>query len=186
MKHILALMAFLAAVPAYANHPGERLDEVMAQKEPSFEAVDVDEIPALNLRDPHGAPVNLESFSDQVIVLSFAPSDCGMPCVNQQALLSEVIDDVNASPMVNLVTFVVVSDADNPVPAHSAKNVVVARPQEPIETVVQRFRALSPDGPEDPLVHVIARGGRHGGIFHGAAFRHINMLLYVNGLTNEH
>ena len=32
--------------------------------------------------------------------------------------------------------------------------------------------------------HVIDRGGRHAGIFHGAAFRRINLVLYINGRTN--
>ena len=36
------------------------------------------------------------------------------------------------------------------------------------------------------MVHVIDRDGRHAGIFHGADFGHVNMILYINGLTNAH
>jgi protein SCO1/2 len=36
------------------------------------------------------------------------------------------------------------------------------------------------------MVHVIGRGGRHAAIFHGGGFSRINMVLYINGLTNTH
>lgn len=186
MKRVLATTACLAAIPAYADHPGERLDEVMARKEPAFEAVDRDDLPALDLLGPDGAPLDIDSLSDQVIVLSFVPIDCGAPCADQQALLARVRDGVNASPMLSMVTFLVVSDSDDPVPEPSAENVIVARPQVPVTTLIRRFRALAKDAPDSPLVHVIARGNRLGGIFAGDGFRHINMILYVNGLTNEH
>ena len=89
MKNILLLIALVAGRPAYADHPGDRLDEVMAQKEPAFTAVDLNELPTLNLVDADGKPLDLESLSDQVVVLSFVPSNCGLPCADQQALLEK-------------------------------------------------------------------------------------------------
>lgn len=186
MRNFLTLIILLAAIPAYADHPGDRLDEVMAQKEPAFEAVDLSDVPALDVIGPDGASLDLESISDQVIVLSFIPSNCGLPCADQQALLAKVRDGVNASPMLDMVTFLVVTDASDPVPGPIAENVVIARTQEPIENLIDQYRAIAPDHPEAPLVHVIARGNRHSGVFAGSAFRHINMILYVNGLTNAH
>lgn len=186
MKNILLLIALVAGRPAYADHPGDRLDEVMAQKEPAFTAVDLNELPTLNLVDADGKPLDLESLSDQVVVLSFVPSNCGLPCADQQALLEKVRGGVNSSPMLDMVTFLVVTDASDPVPGPIAENVVIARAQEPIENLIDQYRAIAPDDPEAPLVHVIARGNRHSGVFAGSAFRHINMILYVNGLTNAH
>ncbi|OZB13963.1 MAG: cytochrome-c oxidase [Rhodobacterales bacterium 34-62-10] len=186
MKNILLLIALVAGLPAYADHPGDRLDELMAQKEPAFAAVDLNELPALDLLSPDGEPLDLESLSDQVVVLSFVSSNCGLPCADQQALLEKVRGGVNASPMLDMVTFLVVTDASDPVPGPIAENVVVARAEKPMEDLVERYRAIAPDHPEAPLVHVIARGNRHAGIFAGSAFRHINMILYVNGLTNAH
>lgn len=186
MKDILLLIALVAGLPAYADHPGDRLDEVMAQKEPAFTAVDLNELPALGLLGPDGEPLDLESLSDQVVVLSFVPSDCGQPCADQQALLGKVRGGVNSSPMLDMVTFLVVTDASDPVPGPIAENVVVARVEKPMEDLVEQYRAIAPDHPEAPLVHVIARGNRHSGVFAGSAFRHINMILYVNGLTNAH
>lgn len=186
MRNFLTLMVLLAAIPAYADHPGARLDEVMAQKEPVFQAVDLSDVPALDVIGPDGALLDLESISDQVIVLSFVLSNCGLPCADQQALLAKVRDGVNASPMLDMVTFLVVTDANDPFPGSVAENLVIARSQEPIEDLIERYRTVAPDHPDAPLVHVIARGNRHAGIFAGSAFRHINMILYVNGLTNAH
>lgn len=186
MRKALAFIACLAVMPAYADHPGDRLDEAMARKEPAFEAVDRDDLPVLNLLGPDGASLDLDSLSDQVIVLSFVPVDCGAPCADQQALLARVRDGVNASPMLGKVTFLVVSDADDPVPEPLAQNVIVARPQAPIGKLVAQYRTLVADAPDAPLIHVIARGNRHAGVFIGSGVRHINLILYINGLTNGH
>ena len=186
MKNILLLIALVAGLPAYADHPGDRLDEVMAQKEPAFAPVDLNELPKLDLLGPDGEPLDLESLSDQVVVLSFVSSNCGLPCADQQALLEKVRGGVNASPMLDMVTFLVVTDASDPVPGPIAENVVITRAQDPIEKLIDQYRAIAPDHPEAPLVHVIARGNRHAAVFAGSAFRDINMILYVNGLTNAH
>lgn len=186
MRQFFALSAALLALPAYADHPGDRLDEVMSEKEPAFEAVDLRDLPAMDLLGPEGASLGLTDLEDQVVVLSFVPADCGSPCADQQALLAKVRDGVNASPMLSMVTFLIVSDAENPVPQPLAENVTIARPKATIEALIERYRALTTVSPDAPLVHVIARGNRHAGIFAGDQFRHINMILYVNGLTNEH
>lgn len=186
MKNILLLIALVVGLPAYANHPGDRLDLVMAQKEPGFTSADLDELPALNLLGLDGEPLSLEGLSDQVVVLSFVQSTCGAPCADQQALLEKVRGGVNSSPMLDMVTFLVVTDASDPVPGPIADNVVIARAQEPIENLINQYHAIAPDHPEAPLVHVIARDNRYAGVFAGSAFRHINMILYVNGLTNAH
>ncbi len=186
MRKLLALILAFVAVPAFADHPGDRLDEVMEQKEPAFEAVDLGNAPTLELLGPDGELFDLSSLSDQVIVLSFVPTDCGAPCAEQQALLTKVRDGINSSLMLSMVTFLIVSDAEDPAFGETAENVIVARPRSSIEPVIAQYRTLSPDASVVPLVHVIARGNRHAAIFEGAAFRHINMILYVNGLTNEH
>ncbi|MDF1671213.1 MAG: cytochrome-c oxidase [Roseovarius sp.] len=186
MKNILLLIALAAGLPAHADHPGDRLDEVMTQKEPAFTAADLNDLPVLDLLGPDAEPWDLLSLSDQVVVLSFVQATCGEPCADQQALLAKVRDGVNASPMLDMVTFLVVSDTNDPFPGSVPENLVIARSQEPIEDLIEQYRAIAPNLPEAPLVHVIARGNRHAGVFAGSTFRHISMILYVNGLTNAH
>lgn len=36
------------------------------------------------------------------------------------------------------------------------------------------------------MIHLLDRNGRQVGIFHGAEFLPLNLVLYINGLTNEH
>ncbi|MEO2038805.1 MAG: hypothetical protein ABGW90_08920, partial [Martelella sp.] len=112
MKRSLILALLLVAQPAFANHPGERIDEVMAEQEPAFEVADRPSTPNLDVEEPGGSVLRLGDLHDQIIVLSFVPTDCGGPCVEQQAVLAGVQGQVNVSPMKEMVTFVTVHDAD--------------------------------------------------------------------------
>jgi protein SCO1/2 len=182
---LVALLFLAGAAPAVAHHPGERLDEVMAEKEPAFEPTDSRRMPALSFAGSDGACLDMSGLADRIVVLSFLPEGCGTPCADQQALLQEVREAVNVTPMRDMVQFLTVggdaaSDPDEE--AGNWRSVNLAD-----ETVVEAaaaFAALSARGADAPMVHVIDRGGRHAGIFHEAAFGRINLVLYINGLTN--
>ena len=185
MKAFVILASVMLAAPALANHPGERLDEVMEQKEPAFEATGLDGIPSLDLVDVAGNAVKRDNLDEQMVVLSFGPEGCGEICDVQQALLSRVRDGVNITPMRDMVTFVVVADA--PLPAmEPSPNLVIASPEKTVAASAARYVMLSSRAIQGPLVHVIGRKGRHVGIFHGSDFVYVNMILYINGLTNAH
>lgn len=36
------------------------------------------------------------------------------------------------------------------------------------------------------MIHLLDRDGRQVGIFHGSEFQPMNLVLYINGLTNAH
>lgn len=114
MRRVLAItLAWaLAATAAAAHHPGERLDEVMAEKEPAFEPTDLRRLPSHDLRLADGAALDLRDPADRIVVLSFVPQDCGAPCADQQAALVEAQAAVNVTPMREMVTFVTVGPAD--------------------------------------------------------------------------
>mgnify|MGYP000159129315 CR=1 FL=1 len=59
MKRFLILAALLVAQPAFANHPGERIDEVMTDREPAFEVADSPSTPELSLEEPDGDVLRL-------------------------------------------------------------------------------------------------------------------------------
>ena len=105
---LFALLLLAGAAPAAAHHPGERLDEVMAEKEPAFEPTDSRRMPPLALTGAEGASVHLSGLADQIVVLSFRPDGCGAPCADQQALLQEVREAVNVTPMREMVQFLTV------------------------------------------------------------------------------
>ncbi len=182
---LFALLLLAGAAPAAAHHPGDRLDEVMAEKEPAFEPTDSRRMPALSFAGSDGASLDMSGLADRIVVLSFLPEGCGTPCADQQALLQEVRDAVNVTPMRELVQFMTVSGDAAPDPDGEAGNWRSVMPSdETVEAAAAAFAALSARVTDAPMVHVIDRGGRHAGIFHGAGFGRINLVLYINGLIN--
>lgn len=188
MKRFLILAVLLVANPAFANHPGERIDEVMTEQEPAFEAADRPSTPDLDVKKSGGDVLRLGDLHDQIIVLSFVPRNCDSPCAKQQAILAGVQEQVNVSPMKEMVTFVTVHDADASIEApwdEANWRLVIPSDEETTAAAADRFAALSSRGQELPMAHVIDRNGRQAGIFHGAEFQKTNMTLYINGLTNN-
>ncbi|MBA4782143.1 MAG: cytochrome-c oxidase [Rhizobiales bacterium] len=182
---LVALFLLAGAAPAAAHHPGDRLDEVMAEKESAFEPTDERRMPPLALTGADGASLDLSGLADRIVVLSFRPDGCDAPCADQQALLQEVLDAVNVTPMRDMVQFLTVGGDVAPDPDGEAANWRSVMPtNETVEAAAAAFAALSARGTDAPMVHVIGRGGRHAGIFHGAGFGRINLVLYINGLTN--
>jgi hypothetical protein len=187
MKRFLILAFLLVAQPAFANHPGERIDEVMTDREPAFEVADRPSTPELNLEVPDGDVLRLSDLHDQIVVLSFVPTGCGGPCVEQQAVLAGVQGQVNVSPMKEMVTFVTVHDADASIeaPWDEANWRLVIPSDDETTAAADRFAALSSRGQELPFAHIIDRNGRHAGIFHGSDFSTTNLTLYINLLINN-
>jgi hypothetical protein len=188
MKRLLILAVLLAAQPAFANHPGERIDEVMTIQEPAFEVADHPSTPNLDVEKPGGDDLRLADLQDQIIVLSFVPRNCDRLCAKQQTVLAGVQEQVNVSPMKEMVTFVTVHDADASIEAPWDEAnwwLVIPSDEETIAAAADRFAALSSRGQELPMAHVIDRNGRHAGIFHGADFQRANVTLYINQLINN-
>jgi len=187
MKRFLILAFLLVAQPAFANHPGERIDEVMTEQEPAFEMMDRASTPDLDVEEPGGNVLRLGDLHDQIVVLSFVSSACGGPCVEQQAVLAGVQEQVNVSPMKQMVTFVTVQDADASIeaPWNEANWRLVIPSDDETTAAADRFAALSSRGQELPMAHVIDRNGRHAGIFHGFDFSKTNLTLYINQLINN-
>lgn len=188
MKRFLIPVFLLIAQPAFANHPGERIDEVMTEQEPAFEVADRPSTPDLDVEEPGGNVLRLGDLHDQIIVLSFVPQNCGSPCAKQQAVLAGVQEQVNVSPMKQMVTFVTVHDADASIEAtwdEANWRLVIPSNDETTAAAANRFSASSGRGQELPMAHVIDRNGRHAGIFHGSDFSKTNLTLYINQLINN-
>jgi len=181
---VLALLV-ATAPPVAAHHPGERLDEVMAEKEPAFEPTDLRRLPRLALAAAEGAGPDLSQFANRIVVLSFLPEGCGAPCADQQALLQTVQEAVNVTPMREMVEFLTVGSTAAEAAGWDAGNWRFVLPDDStVAGAAEAFAALSARGRDVPMVHVIDRAGRHAGIFHGPRFGRINLVLYINGLTN--
>jgi len=188
-----------------AHHPGDKLDEVMTGKEEFFQTIDRP-APAFALVDADGKPVALSDFADRIVVMHFIYAGCPDVCPLHAEKIAEVQQMVNQTPMQDRVQFVTITtDPVNDTP-EVLKDYGPAHGLDPANWV---FLTAGPDQGEDTtrklveayghkfmvtgnglqvhgvVTHVIDRGGRWAANFHGLEFDSLNLVLYVNGLTNN-
>ena len=198
------LVALSLATPAMAHHPGENLDEVMGGKEKFFQQIDMP-APPFELADAEGNPVRLSDFADKIVVLNFIFASCTDVCPLHSELIADVQSKINVTPMKDMVKFITVTtdpDIDTPDVLRSYGEAhgldpynwtfLTRRPGDAANTTRElaeaynvRFDQLD-DGQQmhGVVTHVIDRGGRFAAKFHGLRFDPVNLVLYVNGLTN--
>ena len=185
----LAGALILLATAALANHPGARLNEVMAAREPAFEALDHLAAPDFDLATVTGTRLQLSDFDSKVLVLSFVEGDCDADCVKQQAALTAVQKRVNIAPMPDMVQFVTIVAPGTALPEGAAFGpanwqMLTAGPG--TSDLAATYTALSTRPDAVPMTFMVDRVGRISGIFHSSEFGQVNMLLYINGLANDH
>ena len=190
-----ALAALQIASAAAANHPGPDLDRAMAEKAPAFEVIDQAAAPGFVLQESDGKVLRLADLDRQIVVVSFVTADCRDACAAQQAALAAVQERVNIAPMRDMVTFLtILPSADGKFPASLAGGfapvnwrLLVPYPGSDDPADLSPAYAGATRRPDaGPMAYVIDRGGRFAAIFHGTDFGQLNMLLYINGLTNVH
>jgi protein SCO1/2 len=199
------LAPFILPATSYAHHPGENLDTLLGSKEKYFQAIDR-AAPDFLLRDADGQAVKLADFRDRIVVLNFVYARCPDVCPLHAEKIAEVQGMINATPMRNLVQFITVTTD----PRSDTPDVLKTYgPTHGLDSANWMFLTIGPDQREDAtrklaeayghkfvktkdgyqthgvVTHIIDRGGRWAANFHGLRFAAINMVLYVNGLTNE-
>jgi protein SCO1 len=205
---LIAMLSLLlaAAPPALAHHPGADLDKMMGSSEKFFQIIDEPAAPPFELADSVGNTVRLSDFSDKIVVLYFIFASCTDLCPIHSEVIADIQRKVNDTPMKDRVQFLAVTTdpvKDTPEvlaaygPAHGldASNwmFLTTRPGQPEDTTRKlseaynvRFEPLE-DGQQmhGAVTHIIDRGGRFAAKFHGLRFDSLNMVLYINGLTNS-
>lgn len=187
MRHaiLISMMAALFGSAALADHAGERLNEVTAEKEPGFEAVSRPG-PDLDLVTTDGETLSLEDFAGRILVVNLRPASCTEACDAQHRQLEKTITSLNASPMRDMVGFVTVAEDAADTDTLDAENWSIVRSQGSLEDLEAQLAAVSERPSDAPMLHIFDRQGRHVGIFHGTDFEPLNLLMHINGLTNAH
>ena len=181
----IAMTMALLGIPALADHPGERLDEVTAQKEPAFEAIS-GPAPDLDLIGADGQPLDLADLAGQVVAVNFRSSPCLEPCRAQHDRLAQTVASLNASPMREMVRFITIAEEPDGIDTVDAGNWSVAVPNGALEDLEVELASRSARNGDNLMIHLFDREGRHVAIFHGASFAPLNLLMHINGLTNAH
>lgn len=199
---VFAALAF--AAPASAHHPRTNLDEVMGDKEKYFQTIDKP-APSFELADAEGRSVRLSDFADKIIVLHFIYASCPDVCPLHAEKIAEIQTLIKDTPMKEMVQFVTITTDPANDTAEVMKGYGPAHGLDPSNWI---FLTKQVDQPEDVtrklageyglkfvetndglqmhavVTHIIDRGGRLAAKFHGLRFEPVNMILYINGLTN--
>ena len=200
---LIAAVGFV--LPTAAHHPGKDLDTVMGSKKKFFQALDKP-APNFSLRDGTGGMVALEDFADKILVLHFVYAGCTDICPLHAEKLADIQTMINQTPMKDMVEFITITtDPSNDTPdilaAHGPANgfdptnwrFLTIRPGAEESSTRTLAGAFGPgfikndDGYQahDIVSHIIDRAGRWAANFHGLRFGPVNMVLHINGLSNN-
>jgi protein SCO1/2 len=202
---LAAALVWLAALPAAAHHIAEVAGQIH-ERDMFFEPVDRT-APGFALETADGRKVGLADFRGKVVVLDFIYARCKEECPLQSDLLATVQQQLNRTPMGDLVEFVsVATDTEDAgetaqiMRGYGARHgfdpanwTFLYRGSGPLDAGIKAAAAyglkfqITKDGDQmhGIVTHVIDQAGRLRGRFHGLKFDPTDLILFVNALTNE-
>lgn len=206
LKPVALAFALIVAIVAPAlAHSLEEVDKDLRDKDKYFQPVD-SEAPAFTLQDANGRVVSLASLRSKVVVLNFIYTNCPDVCPLHAERIAELQMMINQTPMKAMVKFVTITTdpkRDNDEVLHEYGK---THGLDPVNWV---FLTAAPDQPEDStrkvaeayglkftqgddgvqmhgvVTHVIDQDGRLRARFHGLKFEPVNLVIFVNALTNR-
>ena len=201
---ILAILLAATLAPPAAAHSLEQAEQQLRDKEAFFQAVDR-EAPGFTLQDADGRAVGMAELRGKVIVLNFIYMGCPDVCPLHSDRIAEIQAMVNRTPMKDLVAFVTITtdprrDAGQVLRDYGAAHgldavnwtFLTAAPDQPEDSTRQLAKAFgleftrteSGEQMHGVVTHVIDQDGRLRARFHGLDFEPVNLVVYVNALTN--
>ncbi|OYX71161.1 MAG: cytochrome-c oxidase [Rhizobiales bacterium 32-66-11] len=202
MLAIALMMAWVAPVLA---HSLEEVDQDLRDKDRYFQPVN-SEAPGFTLRDAGGRVASLASLHGRVVVLNFIYANCPDVCPLHAERMAELQTMINQTPMKAMVEFVTITTDPKRDTGEVLRGYGNAHGLDPINWM---FLTAAPDQPEDStrkiaeayglkftqgddgmqmhgiVTHVIDQDGRLRARFHGLKFEPVNLVIFVNALTNR-
>jgi protein SCO1/2 len=201
----IAAAGLLMLLPAMATaHSLDDVETMLGDKEKYFQQIDKP-MPDFTLQTADGRTVMPADLRGQVVVLNFIYTSCPDVCPLHSEKIAEVQGMINETPMKDLVTFVTVTtDPVNDTaevmlgygPAHGLDPVnwlfltkLQGQPEDATRRLAEAFEHgfdKTDDGLQTHgiVTHVIDADGRWRANFHGLKFQSVNLLTFVNALTN--
>jgi protein SCO1/2 len=201
----LAIAVAMAVVVPVLAHSLEEVDQGLRDKEKYFQPVD-SEAPGFTLQDATGRTVSLSGLRGKVVVLNFVYTNCPDVCPLHAERIAELQTMINQTPMKALVAFVTITTDPKRDRGTVLSDYGQAHGLDPVNWV---FLTAAPDQPEDStrkiaeayglkftkgedgmqmhgtVTHVIDEDGRLRARFHGLKFEPVNLVVFVNALTNR-
>jgi protein SCO1/2 len=202
---ILAFATAAALATAAHAHSLEELQAMLLENEKYFQPVDKP-APQFTLQDADGKVYRLTDFRGKVVVLHFIYAGCPDVCPLHAERIAEIQAMVNRTPMKDMVQFISIStDPEHDTPeilrpygtAHGLSDAnwvfLTTMPGQPadltrklVEAYGHKFiRAENEQLVHGIVTHVIDKDGRWRANFHGLKFASVNLILFINALTND-
>lgn len=202
---MLVIAMMMASITPVLTHSLEEVDQDLRDREKYFQAVD-NEAPGFTLQDAGGRTVSLSDLRGKVVVLNFVYTNCPDVCPLHAERIAELQTLINQTPMKAVVEFVTITTDPKRDTGAVLSDYGQAHGLDPVNWV---FLTTAPDQPEDStrkiaeayglkftegeegmqmhgiVTHVVDQDGRLRGRFHGLKFEPVNLLVFVNALTNR-
>jgi protein SCO1 len=206
LRHLVAVAALIVGFAHGAQaHSLDEVDAMLEGDEKYFQPIDKP-APDFALRTADGRVVRTTDLLGKVVVLHFIYTSCPDVCPLHAEKIAEVQAMVNGTPMKDQVTFVTITTD----PTRDTPDVLRKYgPAHGLDPVNWLFLTTAPDQPEDMtrklaeafghkfsltndgyqmhgiITHVIDKEGRWRANFHGLNFAPVNLVTFVNALTNN-
>ena len=202
---ILAFAAAAALATAAAAHSLGELQAKLLEEEKYFQPDDK-AAPSFTLGNADGKVFRLADFRGEVVVLHFIYASCPDVCPLHADRIAEIQRMVNRTPMKDRVQFISIStdpEHDTPEilrgygPAHGLDDAnwvfLTTLPDQPadltrklVEAYGHKFaRTENGQLAHGVVTHVIDKEGRWRANFYGLEFASVNLIRFVNALTND-
>jgi protein SCO1/2 len=202
---MLAIAVAVALVAPVLAHSLEEVDQGLRDKDKYFQPVD-SEAPGFTLQDAEGRTVSLSDLRGKVVVLNFIYTNCPDVCPLHAERIAELQAMINQTPMKAMVEFVTITTDPKRDTGRILSEYGQAHGLDPVNWV---FLTAMPDQPEDStrkiaeayglkftqseegmqmhgtVTHVIDQDGRLRARFHSLKFEPVNLVVFVNALTNR-
>jgi protein SCO1/2 len=204
--HLTAALGMVAASAFAAQaHSLDELDTMLGDKEKYFQAIDRP-APAFKLQSSDGPPVQLADLRGKVVALHFIYTSCPDVCPLHAERIAQIQAMVNDTPMKGRVKFVTITTDPSKDTPEVLRDYGAAHGLDPVNWL---FLTTAPDQPEDTtrklaeafghkftktddgyqvhgiVTHIIDKDGQWKANFHGLKFDPVNLVTFVNALTND-
>ena len=201
----ISFAALLMLVPAAASaHSLDEVEKMLGDGEKYFQQIDKP-APDFTLQMADGRTVKQAELRGQVVVLNFIYTSCPDVCPLHSEKIAEVQGMINETPMKDLVTFVTVTTDPVNDTADVMRGYGRAHGLDPVNWLFLTKLQEQPENSTRELAeafghrfdktddgfqmhgivtHVIDGEGRWRANFHGLKFQSINLITFVNALTN--
>ncbi|MEO5756609.1 MAG: SCO family protein [Mesorhizobium sp.] len=206
LRGLIALTALIVGFAHSAQaHSLDEVDTMLEGDEKYFQPIDRS-APDFMLRTADGRVVRMADLRGKVVVLHFIYTSCPDVCPLHAEKIAEVQAMVNGTPMKDQVTFVTITTdptRDTPAvlrgygPAHGLDPInwlflttAQDQPEDMTRKLAEAFGhkfTLTDDGYQmhGTVTHVIDKEGRWRANFHGLNFASVNLVTFINALTNN-